>query len=252
MTRNLASVTVCLCALVTGCSVAYVERISPTPVFFIQFEQEQADLNNKYIIQNKINEAVKEIEDSVSLTWIVVASGNSPKDYTLAFERMVSFSHAINTGAVRLVVQPLERPEQVDMLAVYHTTQWNKENKLFFLDNEFTTLSNVNDVYRASDKRQFYATPTKRTITLKGEDIIAQFDSVLTKLGWSLNADDANRKFEKQLSVPSIDVVLLGENATKFEIKMLVEIFIKKALQKHEYQIDFENKTVRLWQSSIF
>ena len=252
MKCNFVSVIICFSALVTGCSINNVERISPVPDFFIQFEQDKAELNNKYLIKEKINKVAKGVKEDEKIVWVVVASGNSAKDYSLAVRRMYNFSNAIQDEDVRVVIQPLERKEQVNMVAVYHTAEWNDKSKAFFLDNEFSKLISVDGVYRSSDKRLFYATPTKRKLLLSGKGVITQFDNALHQLGWSLDATNANWSYEKQFSVPSVEVILLGDKATEYEINLLAKTFIEKALAEHEFDIDFENRTVRLWQSLDF
>lgn len=243
-----------LVVAIAGCAIPIiskkqVEREKPVPAFFVEYEKGTAELNNRYVIKQRIDRLSAQYEKKP--VFVLVANGNDIQEYSLAVSRLFSISNISEENSFRVLVMPLERREQANRVAVYHAQSWNSFNKEYMAAGEFSLVEGADGVYRSSDKRLFYAEPAKTKLMLDGNWQVEQLDRALTQLGWSLDAEKVELSDEEKVFVRSIDVVTLGPVATRSEVKLLVSAFVDKAFPSHSFSVNSESKKVRIWKVNI-
>lgn len=234
---TLSALTLSACSLLSTDEVRY-----PAPDFFVQFESGGSVLNNSYQLTQRLAAGFDRFAEPPLV--VVVGSGKTEEDYTLAVSRLYAIADVGVHADYRVLVQPLEREEQRDRVGIYLVPSWGEFERRYMLAGDYSQVPGSGGVYRASDKRLFLATPTNRVIHPTGSEPAEQLDSLLNELGWSLHADgDA---LPRGKLIGHIQVVTIEPVATSGEITKLLGQIGHQVLPGCQYSVLPETRQVTI------
>lgn len=246
--KQLKNLSFCACtalALISGCSSMQPERVYPTADTFIQFDAAQSAFNNRYVLAERLNNVLAKYKERPVV--VVVASGDSQKDFTLAVSRLYSIVNSIDVDAdYRVLVKPLERFEQRDRVAIYHAENWGEFERSYMHDGDYSWVDGSNAIYRSSDKRLFMAIPSMRHLQPVGETGMEQVASLLEALGWSLLLI-GEEPASSEVHLTNIRVVTLEKFASRIEISLLLDEIIGQLMPNCDYEVVADEKIVKVW-----
>lgn len=233
-----------------GCTSIQSERMYPVAELFIQFEEGESSFNNRFVLSEQMNEALSFYDNKPVV--VVVAAGNDESDFTLAVSRLYSILGSVDVDAnFRVLVKPLERVEQRNRVAIYHSDEWSSFEKQYMHDGEYSWVDGSGGIFRSSDERLFMAVPTKKKITPSGSTSIERLTSLLDALGWSVllvgGADDDETS--SRVALGSIELVTLESEATSAEVELLLKGVMGDFFHDYKYEVMADGKLVKVWKS---
>ena len=248
--KNLNTALYTSLVLLAGCASSQPERINPVADLFVQFEEGDSSFNNRFELKEHLEKELSSYKQRPVV--VVVASGNTSEEYSLATARLNSIVNEIEFDAdYRVFVKPLERSEQKDKVAIYHTDKWDAFHKKFMRDGDYSVVNGSKDIYRSSDERLFLTNPTKRVFHPEGKDQLEQLQNVLSELGWVLEVNDTSSDFSK-LKVNKLEVVTLENHASFSEVRLFVSGYLEELLPYFQFDVDEEHKQVRVWSTARY
>ena len=250
--KQLKKLSLCVCAavvMVSGCSSVHQERVHPVADIFVQFDAGQSAFNNKYVLTDRLNNALAGYEKRPVV--VAVASGNKQEDFTLAVSRLYSIVDAVDVNAdYRVLVKPLERFEQRDRVAIYHAESWGAFEKAYMHDGDYSWVDGSNGIYRSSDERLFMAVPTLRHLQPVGATGIEQAASLLEALGWSLQLIGEQPE-SSDVHLKNIQIVTLQTVASRIEVDLLLEDVMGELMPGCDYEVVAGERLVKVWKKDL-
>ncbi|WP_045391769.1 hypothetical protein [Vibrio rotiferianus] len=213
------------------------------PAFFVKFSQGSSTLNNIFYIEEKLEQKIKLYEKEPTV--VLVAYGVTAEEYSLALNRFYAISRNTQTD-VRVLVKPIEKQEDKQLVAVHVVQEWNAKVRKAFDAQEFSEIPQLHNVYSGDDDRYFYRQPKARTIVLPKGNSGTQLVALGKQLGWKVDVSEMNQSLMKTVNLQRVAVNTLADNASSHEMKLIMKGVLDSWFENHSFTIDRHKKRIAI------